>query len=91
MKLNLELGETEHNRLEYSFNQLLGTSIIKVNQQVVVKKTRWFSEPLHQIHELDVGSHEIWHVRIESERKLLLGHRCRVFVNQRLTRVCEGI
>jgi len=91
MKLNLTLGEMENNLLEYSFNQLFGTSIIKVNREVVLKKTRWFSEPLQQIHEVEVGTDEICHVRIETDRKLLVGHRCRVFVNQRLTRVCDGI
>ena len=91
MRLNLELGQIENNLLEFNFNQLLGTSVIKVNQEVVKKHSWWFSEPLHQTHEVDVGSNEHWHVRIETDRKLLLGHKCRVFVNERLTHVCEGV
>src|SRR5437764_15025487 len=59
MKLNLTLGETENNLLEFSFNQLLGTSMIKINREVVLQKTRWFSEPLHQIHEVELRTEEI--------------------------------
>ena len=91
MKLSLEFGEMEKNLLEFSFNQLLGTSVIKINNKVVKKHTRWFSEPLQQTHEVEVGKNEHWHIRIEKERKLLFGQRCRVFVNQRLARVCEGV
>lgn len=91
MKITLELGETEKNLLEFSFNQLLGTSVIKVNNEVVRKHTRWFSEPLHQTHEVDVGKSEHWHVRIEKDRKRLFGERFRVFVNQRLTKICDGV
>src|SRR5438128_1471175 len=35
MRLNLELGELENNLLEFSFNQLLGTSVVKVNHEVI--------------------------------------------------------
>jgi len=91
MRINLVLGQNEHNFLEFIFNQFLGTSVIKVNQQVIKKRAWWFSEPLHQTEEVDVGSKERWHVRIETDRKLLLGHKCRVFVNERLTRVLEGV
>lgn len=91
MKFSLEFGETENHLLEFSFNQLLGTCVIKVNHEIVRKHTRWFSEPLRQTHELRVGNNEVWNVRIEKERKLLIGQKYRVFVNQRLARVCEGV
>ena len=91
MKLILELGEREKNVVEYNFNQLFGTCTISVNKKPVKKLTRWFSEPLKESYEIEVGKEEISKVRIEKERKLLFGQTCRVYVNQRLTRVCEGI
>lgn len=91
MKFTLEFGETDTNLLEFSFNQLLGTCVIKVNHDVVKKHTRLFSEPLQETHEVDVAGSEVWHVRIEKERKLLFGQKYRVFVNERLARVCEGV
>ena len=91
MKLILELGEREKNVVEYHFNQLFGTCTIKVNRREVKKQTRWFSEPLKETYEVEVGKDEIARVRIEKERKLLFGQVCRVYVNQRLTRVCEGV
>lgn len=91
MKVTVELGERERNVVEYHFNQLFGTCTILVNRTQVKKQTRWFSEPLRETYEVDVGREEISRVRIEKERKLLFGQICRVYVNQRLTRVCEGV
>ena len=91
MKFALEFGEAENHLLEFSFNQLLGTSIIKIDHKVIMKHTRWFSEPLQQTHEVEVGDHEHWRLRIEKQRKILFGQRYRVFVNQRLAKVCEGV
>ena len=91
MKLTVEFGEKEKNLLEFHFNQLLGTSTILVNHKEVKKHTRWFSEPLKESHEFDIGKDEISNVRIEKERKWLFGQKCRVYVNKRLTKVCEGV
>jgi len=91
MKLTLELGEREKHLLEFHFNQLLGTSTILLNQKPIKKHTRWFSEPLFEAHELEIGEEEVCHVRIEKERKLLFGQRCKIYVNQRLTKVAEGV
>ncbi len=91
MKLTLELGEKEKHLVEYHFNQLLGTSTIFVNHKAVKKHTRWFSEPLRETHEIEVGETEKCSVRIEKERKLLFGQKCRIYVNQRLTKVAEGV
>ena len=91
MKFLLRFGETETNLLEFTFNQLMGTSVIKVNQQVVKKQTRWFSEPVEQTHEIEAGVNERWSVKIEKERKLLFGQRCRVFLNQQLAGCYEGV
>ena len=91
MTVTVVFGEKEKNVLEYRFNQLLGTSTILINKQEIKKHTRWFSEPLQETHEFEVGKVEVAQVRIEKERKLLFGQRCRVYVNRRLARVCEGV
>jgi hypothetical protein len=91
MKLTVEFGEKEKNVLEFHFNQLLGTSTILVNRKEIKKHTRWFSEPLQESHEFEVGKTEVCNVRIEKERKLLFGQKCRVYVNRRLAKVCEGV
>jgi len=91
MKFTVEFGKGEVNLLEFSFNQLFGTSVIKLNHHVVKKETRWFSEPLLQTHVIETGTRERWHVKIEKERKLLVGQLCRVFINQRLAKVFEGV
>jgi hypothetical protein len=90
MKITLDIGEAEINRLDYEFNQLTGTLVIRVNQQPVLKATRWINEPRFEAHDLTVGQHERHVVRIEKERKQLLGHRGRVFVDNRLVRVFKG-
>jgi hypothetical protein len=90
MKFTIEIGEAEKCRLEYSFNQLTGTLVIKVNQQPVKKTVRWINEPRFAVHDLEVGEVERHIIRIEQERKQLFGHRNRVFVDNRLVRVYDG-
>jgi hypothetical protein len=91
MKFCLEVGETERNLIEYAFNQLLGQLCIRVNQQEVKNNVRLFDEPLTETHTLEVGKHERLTVRIEKERKLLFGQRCRVYVNNRLFKCYDGV
>jgi len=91
MKFSIEFGEKEKNLLEFRFNQLLGTVVIEVNHEVVFKHTRWFSEPIEETHDIEAGVNERWRIRIVKERKLLFGQWYRVFVNQRLARVFEGV
>ena len=90
MKFTIEIGEAEKCRVEYSFNQLTGSLVIKVDQLPVKKAVRLFNEPVHEVHELVVGKNERHAIRIEQQRKQLLGHRNRVFVDNRLVRVFEG-
>ena len=40
MTFALVIGETEKNLLEFNFNQLLGSTVIKVNDKLVKKNTR---------------------------------------------------
>ena len=91
MKFCLELGELERNVVEYAFNQLLGQLCIRVNSQEIKNEVRLFDEPLTETHTLQIGKLERLIVRIEKERKLLFGQRCRVFVNNRLYKCFEGV
>lgn len=90
MKFILEIGETEKHVVEFSFNQLLGSLVIRVDNKTVVKSQRLFNEPVHEVYNLKVGQKETAAVRIEKQRKPLFGHRNRVFVDNRLAQVFNG-
>jgi hypothetical protein len=91
VKFAIEIGDTEKHRLEYNFNQLLGSLVIKVNEKPIKKSVRLLNEPVLEVHAFVVGDHEKSDVRIEKERKPLLGCRNRLYVNNRLVRVFEGV
>jgi hypothetical protein len=91
MRFAIDIGETETNHLEFHFNQLLGSTVIKVNDQPVKKSVRLFSEPTQERYEFKVGRHERHTVFIEKTRKLLFGQKCLVYVNQRLVKAVQGV
>jgi hypothetical protein len=91
MRFKIELGENEKHVIEYDFNQLLGKLIIKVDDKPVQQSTRMFSEPVREDFEINVGDHEKFKVRIEKERKQLFGAINRVFINNRLTQLYQGV
>ena len=91
MKFAIEIGDTEKHRLEYHFNQLLGSLVIKVNERPVKKALRLINEPLLEVHDFVVGDQEKSSVRIEKERMPLVGCRNRLYVNNRLVRVFSGL
>ena len=91
MKFCLEVGELERHVIEFNFNQLLGELRISVNRQGVKRNVRLFDEPLTETHTLQLGRAERTIVRIEKERKLLFGQKCRVFLNDRLFKCYEGV
>ena len=91
MRFNLEIGEAEKHVVEFNFDQLLGQLVIKVNKQEIKRSVRLFNEPVKEIHTLRVGDGEGVIVRIEKERKLLFGQKCRVFLNDRLYKYYEGV
>ena len=91
MRFCLEVGEQERHLIEFTFNQLLGQLCIRVNRQEVKNSVRLFDEPLTETHTLQVGKEERINVRIEKERKLLFGQKCRVFINNRLYKCYEGV
>jgi len=91
MRFCLEVGEQERHLIEFTFNQLLGQLCIRVNRQEVKNSVRLFDEPLTETHTLQVGKEERINIRIEKERKLLFGQKCRVFINNRLYKCYEGV
>ena len=91
MKFCLEVGELERHVIEFNFNQLLGELRISVNRLEVKRNVRLFDEPLTETHTLRVGRDERINVRIEKERKLLFGQKCRVLLNDRLFKCYEGV
>lgn len=91
MKFSIEVGEHERHRIEYHFNQLLGRLIIRVNGQPVKESLRLFNEPVVEVHVFTVGDTEPAQVRIEKERGQLFGQKSRLYVNNRLVRVFEGL
>jgi hypothetical protein len=91
VKFVIEIGDTEKHRLEYNFNQLLGSLVIKVNEKAIKKSVRLINEPVLEVHAFVVGDHEKSDVRIEKERKQLLGCKNRLYVNNRLVKVFNGM
>ena len=91
MKFCLEVGEMERHLVEFDFNQLLGELRIRVNKKEIKRSVRLFDEPLAETHTLRVGNQEDLVVRIEKERKMLFGQKCRVFLNDRLYKYYEGV
>lgn len=90
MKYSVEIGEVEKHLVEYNFNQLIGSLRIQVDKQPVYRSTRLINEPVHEEFHFVVGHAEKSAVRIEKQRRQLFGHRNRVYVNNRLTRVIDG-
>ena len=91
VKFAIEIGDTEKHRLEYNFNQLLGSLVIKVNEKPIRKSLRMVNEPVLEVHAFVVGDQEKSEVRIEKERKPLFGCKNRLYVNNRLVKVFSGL
>jgi hypothetical protein len=91
MKFTLEIGEAEKHTIEFNFNQLLGHLSIRVNSREVQRRTWLLDEPIRETHVLEMGGVENLTVRIEKERRQLVGNRCRVFLNDRLYKFYEGV
>jgi len=91
VRFAIEIGDTEKHRLEYNFNQLLGSLVIKVNEKAIKKSVRLINEPVLEVHAFVVGNREKSDVRIEKERKPLVGCKNRLYVNNRLVKVFNGM
>lgn len=90
MKFSFEVGDLEKHHVEFNFNQLCGTLLIRVDNKPVRRAVRLLNEPIHEVFDFMVGDVEQWPVRIEKRRKPLFGYRNILYVNHRLTRVFEG-
>jgi hypothetical protein len=91
MKFTIEVGEVEKQRVEFSFNQLLGRTVIHSNGRQLKKSVRLFSEPVFDRHVFDFFDKERVELKIEKQRKHLFGSRYFVFVNNRLTQSFQGV
>ncbi|MGO8837250.1 MAG: hypothetical protein ACLQAH_08405 [Limisphaerales bacterium] len=89
MKFALEVGTSERHLIEFNFNQLRGTLVIRVDERPIFQSTRIFNEPVHEVYHFVIDGREKSDVRIEKHRKPLFGHRNTVYVNDRITRVIE--
>jgi len=90
MKFCITTGRKEKHAVEVQFNQLLGTLSIRANGTEIVKYQRWFSEPLKEAHQFEVGQDETWSFKIEKERRDIFTSTYRVFVNNRLAGFYQG-
>jgi hypothetical protein len=90
MHFCVELGERQKRLLCYDFNQLLGRTVIRLDNQIIKKSQRLFNEPVREVHCVDIDGPDKIEVRIEKERGLLFGQRNRVFVNNHLTKFVRG-
>jgi len=89
MKFAMEIGRNERHLVEFNFNQLLGTLLIRVDEKQVFKSRRVFNEPVHEVYHFIIDGTEKSDVRIEKHRKPLIGHRNTIYVNGRINRVIE--
>ena len=91
MKFSIVVGEVEKHMIDFDFNQLLGRLVIKVDRTEVKRQLKLIDEPLRETHVIEVGGLERLKVRIEKQRKQLVGQKCNVFLNDRLLQCYEGI
>jgi hypothetical protein len=91
MRSTIEVGEVETQRVEFSFNQLLGRTLIHANGRELKRSVRLFSEPVSETHLLEFTERERVNLKIEKRRKPLLGSRYFVFINNRLTHCFQGV
>lgn len=89
MRFSLEVGHTERHLVEFNFNQLRGTLVIRLDERPIFQSTRIFNEPVHEVYQFVIDGAEKSNVRIEKHRKPLFGHRNTVYVNDRITRVID--
>ena len=89
MRFTLEIGNTDKHLVEFNFNQLYGTLVIRVDERPIYQSRRIFNEPVHEVYHFVIDGREKSDVRIEKRRKPLFGHRNTVYVNDRITRVID--
>ena len=91
MKFKIEVGEVEKHLVEFSYNQLAGSLLIKVDQKPIHRSVRLLNEPVNEVYHFVVGQAERSEVRIQKLRKQLFGARNAVYVGGRLAQVFVGL
>jgi hypothetical protein len=91
MRFVIEVGEVAKEQVEFTFNQLLGRTVIRANGREVTRKTRWFSEPLVDTHLVDFAEQEKVQLKIEKRRRHLFASRYFVYINDRLVQCFQGV
>ncbi len=91
MKFKIEVGEVEKHLVEFNYNQLVGSLLIKVDQKPIHRSVRLLNEPVEEVYHFVVGQNERSEVRIEKMRRQLFGHRNSVYVGGRLAQVFVGM
>ena len=91
MKFVVEVGDVLKRKVEFSFNQLLGRTVIRADGREIKRNVRLFSEPLHESHVVSFGDTERIELRIEKKRKHLVGSQYSVYVNDRLRQCLRGV
>jgi hypothetical protein len=89
MKFSIEVGEAEKHLIECDFNQLIGRALVRVDGRAVFQKQHWFSEPV--VNSGDTQRHQNVHIRIERERELVFGSKYRIYVDDRLMQLYQGV
>lgn len=88
MVFSFEVGDTELHKVLYDFNQGLGTLYIDVDGVRIISDFRLFSLSLTKEYSFKVGLAEVHEIRIEKQRKLILGgnrpYRLRIFIDGEL-------
>jgi hypothetical protein len=91
MRFTFPVGDIDKHLIEFNFNQLCGTLVIRMDNQPVFRATRFFNEPVQNVYQFVIAGLEKSEVRIEQRRKPLFGHHSRVFVNNRLINVFDSL
>lgn len=91
MKIELEVGDVLKRKVEFSFNQLLGRTVIRADGREIKRSVRLFSEPVQESHVVNFGDTERIELRIEKKRKPLVGARYSVYLNDRLHQCLQGV
>src|SRR5512138_2500172 len=91
MQFAIEVGNMVKQQVEFTFNQLLGRTVIRTNGREVKRSVRLFSEPLVDTHVVNLSDTERLEMRIEKRRRYLFVSQYLVYVNNRLVEVRHGV
>ena len=91
MEFNFEVGDVAKRQIEFAFNQLVGRTLILIDGKEDIRNVRWFSEPLLETHDKEIGDVEQVSVKIEKRRNHLISAQYLVYVNNHLTHKYAGM